>query len=454
MCRFRKRYIKKNWYHYSVKEKTSSSMKMIKDTIYYDVLGLDVAQASELSEADIKRAYRKAALKYHPDKNQSPDAEEQFKLVAEAYTTLSDPQRRQIYDEEGRAGLERHKSSASVDPHVAAAALFSQMFGAGAFDEYVPEPIACNADLVHGITKASPSSNAEQSKADGVKSEFQCLLEQHVESNIQKHAVLIATRCDTYSTSLKKMDCLDELRAELRQLVQQPGGAPLLAVVGRVYIQTAKQNQRKYFGMQKIAYKFKSIKSQFGLLNAVIRTSAQLNAVTRDGEVTDEQAVSLGLKAVWSMGLVEIDNTLRCACERALHGTKDAPVIAAVRMQRVAAMELLGSVISEAAAGTSAASATMPYNMYATPPNSPPPRPTSPPRRRKPQEQASDELPFGWAVQQDPQSGRDFYVSPVGTVQWERPVKLPNGWIEARAIDGRPYFISPDGRSQWEAPQA
>ncbi|XP_042879190.1 dnaJ homolog subfamily B member 4-like [Penaeus japonicus] len=68
---------------------------------YYKILGL----SKGASEEDIKKAYRKMALKYHPDKNKSADAEEKFKLVAEAYEVLSDKKKRDIYDQYGEEGL-------------------------------------------------------------------------------------------------------------------------------------------------------------------------------------------------------------------------------------------------------------------------------------------------------------------------------------------------------------
>merc|ERR1712243_27076 len=68
---------------------------------YYSILGV----AKGASDDEIKKAYRKLALKYHPDKNQSPGAEEKFKEIGEAYDVLSDAKKKQIYDQYGEAGL-------------------------------------------------------------------------------------------------------------------------------------------------------------------------------------------------------------------------------------------------------------------------------------------------------------------------------------------------------------
>jgi len=68
---------------------------------YYTILGV----ARDASDADLKRAFRKAAQQWHPDVNKDPVAQERFKELNEAYQVLSDPQRRQTYDTFGRAGL-------------------------------------------------------------------------------------------------------------------------------------------------------------------------------------------------------------------------------------------------------------------------------------------------------------------------------------------------------------
>ena len=70
---------------------------------YYEIL--EVSKTA--SKAEIKKSYRKLAMKYHPDKNPGDkEAEEKFKKINEAYQVLSDDEKRAIYDRYGKAGLE------------------------------------------------------------------------------------------------------------------------------------------------------------------------------------------------------------------------------------------------------------------------------------------------------------------------------------------------------------
>ena len=70
---------------------------------YYEVLGVSKNATAD----EIKKAYRKAAIKYHPDKNPGDkDAEEKFKEAAEAYDVLSNPDKKARYDQFGHAGME------------------------------------------------------------------------------------------------------------------------------------------------------------------------------------------------------------------------------------------------------------------------------------------------------------------------------------------------------------
>ncbi|MEF8847618.1 MAG: molecular chaperone DnaJ [Candidatus Thermoplasmatota archaeon] len=78
---------------------------------YYDILGVD----KDADKSEIKKAYRKLAKKYHPDRNPDDDeAEQKFKEISEAYAVLSDEEKRNIYDQYGHAGIDQDYSSEDI----------------------------------------------------------------------------------------------------------------------------------------------------------------------------------------------------------------------------------------------------------------------------------------------------------------------------------------------------
>ncbi|GHU51719.1 chaperone protein DnaJ [Bacilli bacterium] len=91
---------------------------------YYEVLGI----SKNASADDIKKAFRKLAMQYHPDRNKSPDAESKFKEINAAYEVLSDPQKRQNYDQFGHAGAEGQFGGGHGGGFED---IFSQMFNGG-----------------------------------------------------------------------------------------------------------------------------------------------------------------------------------------------------------------------------------------------------------------------------------------------------------------------------------
>ncbi|KAG9414244.1 hypothetical protein AC1031_013444 [Aphanomyces cochlioides] len=102
---------------------------------YYDNLGIE----RTATEAEIKAAYRRLAIKYHPDKNLTnrQEAEKKFKIVGEAYNVLSNPKNRQTYDQHGKAGLQDIAQPVTVEM---ALAIFEDFYRFGdAMDPEAPD---------------------------------------------------------------------------------------------------------------------------------------------------------------------------------------------------------------------------------------------------------------------------------------------------------------------------
>ncbi|TID14861.1 hypothetical protein CANINC_004532 [Pichia inconspicua] len=124
---------------------------MVKDTQYYDLLEIKTSA----SELEIKKAYRKLAIKYHPDKNPDDEhAAETFKKISEAYQVLSDTEKRAKYDQ---YGIQEGGAAEIVDPEK----FFDDIFGGESFLPYVGE-----LTMLKNLTKEMElQSKEEEEKA-------------------------------------------------------------------------------------------------------------------------------------------------------------------------------------------------------------------------------------------------------------------------------------------------
>ncbi|KAL4244398.1 Peroxisomal Protein Import DnaJ [Abortiporus biennis] len=123
------------------------------ETGYYDLLGV----TPDVNDTDLKKAYRKQAIKYHPDKNPSPEAEEKFKDISKAYSVLSDPNLRAVYDRNGASMVDKEGGINVED----AAGFFANVFGGERFNDYIGE-----ISLMKEMTSVATTMMSDEEKAE------------------------------------------------------------------------------------------------------------------------------------------------------------------------------------------------------------------------------------------------------------------------------------------------
>jgi len=98
---------------------------MVKETAYYDLLCVKPTANND----ELKKAYRKLALKYHPDKN--PNEGERFKNISQAYEVLSNPEKRKLYDQAGEQGIKEGGTGGGGGGFSSPMDIFDMFFGGG-----------------------------------------------------------------------------------------------------------------------------------------------------------------------------------------------------------------------------------------------------------------------------------------------------------------------------------
>eukprot|EP01128_Nolandella_sp_AFSM9_P001548 TRINITY_DN11739_c0_g1_i1.p1 TRINITY_DN11739_c0_g1~~TRINITY_DN11739_c0_g1_i1.p1 ORF type:complete len:355 (+),score=86.00 TRINITY_DN11739_c0_g1_i1:43-1065(+) len=292
---------------------------------FYELLGVE----KDATAAAIKKGYYVKARRCHPDKNpDDPAAEEEFKMISEAYTVLSDPDSRELYDKYGKAGLSASESG--VDP----SALFAMMFGGEAFVDNFGE-----LSLASSMSMSSQAQDYDQMQA-------QQELEQAKQAEKDEmlfHKLVI--KLEPYvSGSLEGFDVV--VKFDLERKLEAPGGAALVKLIGHVYIETAKQHMNRFFGIESFFSNVQEKVELVGSVYSVISTSVRMQRVQKEMEegkhsTEDAQAKMLnhGLSAMWIVGKMEIEQTVRRVCKAVL---TDPTISPALRQKRALGLEILG----------------------------------------------------------------------------------------------------------------
>ncbi|KAJ7916570.1 X-domain of DnaJ-containing-domain-containing protein [Mycena leptocephala] len=326
------------------------------ETGYYDILGITPTATTE----EVKKAYRRMAIKHHPDKNpDDPLAEERFKEIAIAYQTLSDDALRKKYNEYGPK--ESAPEGGFVDPEE----VFGAIFGG---DRFIPiiGTISLARDMKAALQEADEAEQDEQERAGTrildakgrpvLSEEEKAAKDARTEQRGRRRRGIFTES----ATGPNDPDVASSWRTicalEADQLKQESYGVDLLQAIGFVYVSKAKHHlatnqtflgvggwlhnvQGKYHVFSETVSTLRSaieLKSVFDQIQAAERAG---NLSPEDKKKLEEQAAEKGLQALFKGAKLEIESVLRETCERVL---EDPSIGREKANLRAVAMQMLG----------------------------------------------------------------------------------------------------------------
>jgi len=345
------------------------------ETTYYETLGVPV----DASFDDIKKAYRRLAIKHHPDKNpDDPTAAARFTLIGIAYQTLSDPALRKRYNEFG--AKETQPEGGFMDPEE----VFGAIFGG---DRFIPiighiglaqdmksalqeeeDDDGSPKDEKKDVKLMSPEERARKEERDRVKAEKERVRSAEKAAAREKRvAELVETltrKLSIFTESATGPNDPDVTRSwkticalEAEDLKRESYGADLLQAIGFVYSSKAKHylaTNQSIFGMggwlHNVQGKYHVFSETVSTLRAAIELKAvfdQIAAAEKSGagltpeerQKLEEQAAEKGLQALFKGAKLEIEGVLREVCDRIL---EDPSVPRDKRALRAVALQLIG----------------------------------------------------------------------------------------------------------------
>ncbi|TNY21712.1 X-domain of DnaJ-containing-domain-containing protein [Rhodotorula diobovata] len=365
------------------------------ETEYYDLLGLPITCTPE----DVKKAYRRLAIKYHPDKNpDDPTAADKFKEIAVAYTTLSDPQLRKKYNEYGRSRKDGGEADEMVDPE----AIFSTLFGGERFQDIIGT-ISLGSEMKSAMqadeddddeTSAAAAGGSTVATTDGkggkaaAKAPLTPEQEARKKAKEEQEARAVAEKVKVREQRVKHL--ADKLRDKLalyseqasgeedaqiaegvrtmwtieaEELKKESYGVELLHAVGLVYTMKSKHYLASTgpipFGVGGWFHAAKSTAHIFNATVSTVRSAYALKDVyeaiqkaeqsglpEEEKRKLEDKAAQMGLHALFKGAKLEVESVVREVCDRLLLtlAPEEANVPLPTLRKRAVALGILGEV--------------------------------------------------------------------------------------------------------------